>query len=412
MTAPCQVAVIGVGQTAHRSRHDDKTYPELVQQAVVLALEDAGLHPDQIDAVVFSMAQTTFMGVHDADKWAVDYAWARGKPFMRVNSGGASGGSALQAAHDHVASGQYGTVLVVGADRITETPDAQFVLNLIWDPMYEQQVALNTVTMTALAAQRYMHKYGTTEQQYARVVVRARRNAMNNPSAHLKGLIDVDAVMASPRIAWPHKLFDICPRSAGAAAIVLSREDLARERCARPAFINGVAGMSNTVFMGDRMGLQADSDFADFCGLPLAAAECYRQAGITDPMREIQVAEIYDAFSSFHFPQLESLGFCARGTAQYLSDDGEFDLCGQLAVNPSGGTLCSHPIGVTGLVRVAEAARQVMHRAGAMQVPSVRNALATAAGGSSQFFTVTLLGDEPRRHGSAARLSNLSPTRY
>jgi acetyl-CoA C-acetyltransferase len=266
--------------------------------------------------------------------------------------------------------------------------------------------------MTALAAQRYMYKYGTTEQQYARVVVRARRNAMNNPSAHLKGLIDVDAVMASPRIAWPHKLFDICPRSAGAAAIVLSREDLARERCARPAFINGVAGMSNTVFMGDRMGLQADSDFADFCGLPLAAAECYRQAGITDPMREIQVAEIYDAFSSFHFPQLESLGFCARGTAQHLSDDGEFDLSGQLAVNPSGGTLCSHPIGVTGLVRVAEAARQVMHRAGAMQVPSVRNALATAAGGSSQFFTVTLLGDEPRRFGSAARLSNLSPTRY
>jgi acetyl-CoA C-acetyltransferase len=113
------VAVIGVGQTAHRSRHDDKTYPELVQQAVVLALEDAGLHPDQVDAVVFSMAQTTFMGVHDADKWAVDYAWARGKPFMRVNSGGASGGSALHAAHDHVASGQYGTVLVVGADRIT-----------------------------------------------------------------------------------------------------------------------------------------------------------------------------------------------------------------------------------------------------------------------------------------------------
>jgi acetyl-CoA C-acetyltransferase len=129
-------------------------------------------------------------------------------------------------------------------------------------------------------------------------------------------------------------------------------------------------------------------------------------------MREVQVAEIYDAFSSFHFPQLESLGFCARGTAQYLRDDGEFDLSGQLAVNPSGGTLCSHPIGVTGLVRVAEAARQVMHRADAMQVPGVRNALATAAGGSSQFFTVTLLGDEPRRRGSAARLSNLSPTRY
>ena len=151
------VAVIGVGQTAFRSRYDDKTYPELAQEAVTLALADAKLQPDQVDAVVFSMAPTTFMGVADADKWAVDHVWARGKPFMRVHTGGATGGSALQAAHAHVASGQYGTVLVVGADRITETPDAQFVLNLIWDPFYEQDFALNTVTMTALATQRYMH---------------------------------------------------------------------------------------------------------------------------------------------------------------------------------------------------------------------------------------------------------------
>ena len=129
------VAVIGVGQTAFRSRYDEKTYPELAQDAVALALADCKLGPDEIDAVVFSMAPTTFMGVADADKWAVDHVWARGKPFMRVHTGGATGGSALQAAHAHVASGQYGTVLVVGADRITETPDAQFVLNLIWDPL-------------------------------------------------------------------------------------------------------------------------------------------------------------------------------------------------------------------------------------------------------------------------------------
>lgn len=390
------VAVIGVGQTAFRSRHDEKTYPELVQEAVALALQDAGLEPGQIDAVVFSMAPTTFMGVADADKWAVDYAWARGKPFMRVHTGGATGGSALQAAHAHVASGQYETVLVVGADRITETPDAQFVLNLIWDAFYEQDFALNTVTMTALATQRYMHKYGTTEEQYARVVVRARRNALNNPSAHLKGAIDVNAVMASPRISWPYKLFDICPRSAGAAAVVVTHEELARERCARPAFISGLSGVSNSVFMGDRMGPYADTDMADYSELKQAARECYRQAGITDPMRQVQAVEIYDPFSSFQFPQLESLGFCASGTAQRLSDEGVFDMDGELAVNPSGGTLCTNPIGVTGLVRAAEAARQVMGRAGAMQVKDVHNVVATAIGGSTQFFTVTMMSDEPR----------------
>ena len=396
------VAVIGVGQTVFKSRYDDKTYPELAQEAVVLALADAKLEPDQVDAIVFSMAPTTFMGVADADKWAVDYAWARGKPFMRVHTGGATGGSALQAAHAHVASGQYGTVLVVGADRITETPDAQFVLNLIWDPFYEQDFALNTVTMTALSTQRYMHKYGTTEEQYANVVVRARRHALNNPSAHLKGTIDIDAVLKSPRISWPYKLFDICPRSAGAAAVVITTEALARERCTRPAFITGTSGVSNTVFMGDRMGPGADTDFADFSELKQAARECYRQAGITDPMRQVQAVEIYDPFSSFQFPQLESLGFCASGTAQRLSDEGAFDMDGELAVNPSGGTLCTNPIGVTGLVRAAEAARQIMGRSEAMQVKDVHNVVTTAIGGSTQFFTVTMMSDEPRRAAVAA----------
>lgn len=396
------VAVIGVGQTGFRARWDAMTYVELAQQAAMRALADARLTPDDIDAVVYSMAPTHFMGVADCDKWAVDFIGARGKPFMRVHTGGATGGSAFHAAWTQVASGQHRRVLVIGADRITETPDAQFVLNLIWDPLYEQDFALNTVTMTALSTQRYMARYGVTEEQYARVVVRARRNAMNNPNAHLKGLITVDDVMNSPRVAWPYKLFDICPRSAGAAAIVLADETTAREACSRPAFVTGVGAVSNTVFQGDRCVPSADCDFAEHAEIAIAARECYAQAGITDPAKEIQVAELYDPFSSFQFPELESMGFCERGTAAHLSDEGAFEPGGITAVGPSGGTLCTNPIGVTGLVRVADAALQVMGRAGAMQVPGVRNALATAAGGSAQFFACTLLSDEPRGRPAGA----------
>src|ERR1700684_3701495 len=156
------------------------------------------------------MAPTQFMGVNDVDKWAVDSVWASGKPFMRVHTGGPTGGSALHAGFAHVASGMFRTVLVVGADRVTETRDAQHILNLIWDPFYEQDFALNTVTMTALSAQRYMHRYGITEEQFAKVVVRCRLNATRNPYAHIKGVITVDDVMASPRIAYPYKRFDIC----------------------------------------------------------------------------------------------------------------------------------------------------------------------------------------------------------
>ena len=391
------VAVIGVGQTGFRSRWDSMTYVELAQVAAMRALSDAGLTPHDIDAVVFSMAPTHFMGVPDCDKWAVDFIGAWRKPFMRVHTGGATGGSAFQAAWAHVASGQYQRVLVVGADRITETPDAQFILNLIWDPLYEQDFALNTVTMTALAAQRYMARYGVTEEQYARVVVRARRNALNNPNAHLKGNITVDDVMNSPRVSWPYKLFDICPRSAGAAAVVISNEDTARELCSRPAFVTGIGAASNTVFMGDRCVPIADCDLAEHSEIGIAARECFEQAGITAPDKEIQVLELYDPFSSFQFPELESMGFCPRGHAAHLSDEGAFEAGGITAIGPSGGTLCTNPIGVTGLVRVAEAALQVMGRAGAMQVHGVRNALASAAGGSTQFFTCTLLSDEPRQ---------------
>jgi acetyl-CoA C-acetyltransferase len=390
--AKSRVAVIGVGETEFKANIPDKTYVELAQDAAKGAMDFAGLGPDDIDAVVFSMAPTQFMGVNDADKWAVDSIWAAGKPFMRVHTGGATGGSALHAGYVHVASGMYRTVLVVGADRVAETPDAQHILNLIWDLFYEHDFALNTVTMTALSTQRYMHKYGTTEEQYARVVVRARRNALNNPYAHLKGKLTIDDVMNSPRISWPYKLFDICPRSSGAAAVILANDEITNRYSSRPAFINGIGGLTSTVFMGDRVGPHADVELSDEAEFVRAGKEAYAQAGITDPVKQIQVVELYDPFSSTQFPQLESLGFCERGQAQKLSDEGAFDMGALLSVNPSGGTLCSNPIGVTGLVRVADAALQVMGRAGAAQVAGVRNALATAIGGSVQFANCTILG--------------------
>jgi acetyl-CoA C-acetyltransferase len=175
--------------------------------------------------------------------------------------------------------------------------------------------------------------------------------------------------------------------------MVLANRTIATAKCTRPAFVNGVASLAHSVFMGDRMGFWSDTEFADHDGVHLAWRECFRQAGIIDPARDFQVVELYDPFSSFLFPQLESLGICARGAAAAISDAGGFDLAGGgLAVNPSGGTLCTNPIGVTGLVRAIDAARQIMGRAGANQVKSVRNAATTAIGGSTQFFTCAALG--------------------
>lgn len=389
------VAVVGTGQTKFRSHHAEKTYVELVQDAAKMALDDAGMEPGEIDAVVFSMAPTQFMGINDVDRYSIEHIWGAGKPFMRVHTGGATGGSAFQAAYFHVASGVYDTVLVVGADRVAETPDAQHVLNLIWDRFYEHDFALNTVTMTALAAQRYMHKYGTTEEQFAKVVVRGRKNAMKNPAAHLRGAITVDDVLNSPRISYPFKRFDICPRSSGAAGMVLTNLDVAKRKCSQPAFVTGVSSITHSVFMGDRQGYWSETDFADHDAQDRAAHECYRQAGIIDPVREIDVLELYDPFSTFQFPTLESLGFCGRGEAAAINEDGGWEVDGGIvAVNPSGGTLCTNPIGVTGLVRAADAATQIMGRAGDMQVKRAKRAIATAIGGSTQFFTISAFSDD------------------
>ena len=258
---------------------------------------------------------------------------------------------------------------------------------------------LSTNTSVGLWATGYLQRYGFGEEDLARVAVRARRHALKNPHAHLKGNITVADVMASKMISTPLKLFDICPRSSGSAAMLLGNADMARRFTTRPAFINGVASRTTTYWIGDRMTPSTDSDFVDFVIAGEAARECFRQAGITDPLRQIQATEFYDPYTVMTPLQLERMGFCAAGTALRLEREGYWDVDGgAVAVNPSGGTLCTNPIAVSGLVRAIDAAIQVMGRAGTMQVDGVHNAVSSAVGGIAQFYNCTVFGDEPRAH--------------
>ena len=393
------VAVLGTFQTDFKTHHPQHTFAEQAQIAAAGALADAGMTPDDVDAIVFSLAPTWFMGVADADRWSIDHIFGAGKPIMRVHTGGATGGSAVQAAYNLVRSGLFRSVLVVGAERIAETPDAQNVLNLIFDVFYERDMPLSTNTSVGLWATGYLQRYGFTQEDIARVVVRARRNALKNPHAHLKGNVTVADVMASPMISYPLKLFDICPRSSGSAAMIVGSMDMAKRFRSRPAFINGVASRTTTYWIGDRMTPSTDADFIDFRLAEEAARECYRLANISDPLKQIQVAEFSDPYSIMTPLQLERLGFCASGMALRLEREGYWDVeGGAVAINPSGGTLCTNPIAVTGLVRAIDAANQVMGTAGAMQVPKVRNALSSAVGGIAQFYNCTVFGAEPARH--------------
>lgn len=393
------MAVLGTFQTEYKTHHPQHTFVEQAQLAAVGALKDATMTPDDIDAIVFSLAPTWFMGVADADRWAVDYIFGAGKPMMRVHTGGATGGSAVQAAYNLVRSGIYRSVLVVGAERIAETPDAQNVLNLIFDVFYERDMPLSTNTSVGLWASKYLQRYGQTQEDLARVAVRAWGNATRNPRAHLKGNITVDDVMKSKMISYPLKLYDICPRSSGSAAMIVGNMDMAKRFSPRPAFINGTASRTVTYWIGDRITSTAATDFIDFDLAEDASAECYRKAGITDPVKQIQVTEIYDPYTLMTPVQLERLGFCGPGMALRLEREGYWNVeGGAVAVNPSGGTLCSNAIAVAGLARAIDAAEQVMGKAGAMQVPRVHNAIASAVGGIAQFYNCTMFGTEPSTH--------------
>lgn len=391
------VGVLGTWQSKYEKADVTKTFIEQTQEAAVKVLADAQLRPDDVDAIVWSLAPTFFMGVADADRWALDSVFGAGKPVFRVHTGGATGGSAIHAAYTLVKAGLFKRVLIIGAERIAETPDAQKVLNLIFDPFYERDLPLSTNTSVALHASVYMKSHGVEQEDLARAVVRARRNAMNNPNAHLKGEITIDDVMESPMIAHPLKLYDICPRSSGSAAMLLGDRESVETRGRKSAYITGIGSVADTYWVGDRVVPSAVASMETFELTRIAGERAFARAGITDPASQIDVAELYDPYSTLGFVQLEQLGFCKPGDAAQLEREGAWDVDGGLvAVNPSGGTLCSNPIAIAGLARGIDAAAQVMGTAGDMQVSNVRRAVATANGGIFQFQDVTVFDEECR----------------
>jgi len=391
-----RVAIVGAGQTDSRGRHDNLDVPGLARQAMRGALESADLASSAIESYVIGIAPEAFEGVNNPDKWIVGAIGATGKPTFRVHTGGTTGAAAALAAIDLVSSGQADLVAVVAVQRIGQSPDAQKILNTIWDPIYERDFSLNTIVLASLRSARAMQAHGITEEHWAAVSVRNHANGAKNSRAHIRKNVTVDDVMRSPMLTWPIKRLDACPRSEAACAIIVASEDVAKKMTPNPVWVQGYGSASDTYYIGDRLGTLADSEFLDAAALRKAGESAYAMAGIKDPTDELDVVELYAPFTSSETQAFEALGFCERGQAKTLveKDFGSFD--SPVVMNPSGGVQCSNPIGATGLIRIAELFNQLTGTAGPIQVPDARRGLATAAGGSSQFYSVTIMGlDRP-----------------
>ncbi len=379
-----KVAIVGVGQTKFRTRRDDVTHPELSFEATRAALEDAGITPDDLDAVVYG-TMDPFDGVNCPDKWCSGGAAGFNKPYMKISTGGTTGLTMGIAGYQHVASGMFDIVLVTGTQRVGAGENAQSILNTCISPVYERDAGAGAITVGAFQASRHMYRFGSTDEQRALVSVLDHRNALNNPYAHIRVPVTVDDVLKSRMIEWPLRLLECCPRSDGACSVIMASEDVADDICDNPAWIIGETGISDNYFWGDR------PDMGIWDTLAMAGRKLYCEVGVTDPLREIDVAELYAPFTSQQLLEVEAMGFCGLGEGGEFIESGATEMGGEIPVNPSGGVLCSNPIGITGLVRLAEAALQVMGKAGERQVPGAKLALAHAWGGTAQFHALMMV---------------------
>ncbi len=382
-----RVAVVGVGQTKFRTRRDDKTHPELTYEAMNKAFEHANLELKDIEAIAFG-TMDPFDGIYLPERWDVT-SGGIGKPFMKISTGGTTGLTTGLAAYEHVASGLFDIAMAVCTQRVGECVDAQPVLNTAVCPIFERYSGAGAISVAAIQATVHMHKYGTTEEDLAWVSVKDHKNALKNPNAHIKLDIGVEEVLNSSVVSSPLKLLECCPRSDGAVAVIFASEEVAKKIRDNPAWVVAETTISDNYYAGDR------PDLSDWDTLAIAGRKLYRHAGVDDPKKDIDVAELYSPFTIQEVLELEALGFCKKGEGKDLAREGVTFPDGDMPTNPSGGVLCTNPIGATGLVRLAEAALQIMGEA-SNQIPDVNVSLAHAWGGTLQFHTLMLLSSKKK----------------
>jgi acetyl-CoA C-acetyltransferase len=359
-----RVAIVGVAQTKYEAQKIDQNYAELAYEVVQSLFASTGADYDDIDNIV--TASSDFWDGRTISNMSVqDAVGAWMKSESKVSSDGTL---AVLYGMMRILSGSFKTTLVVAHSKSSEG-HPQMLGNAIFDPIYQRQLGIDSVGAAALQARAYMDRYGVSEADLAEVVVKNLDNATRNPYAQRAKSVTVEDVLNSTPVADPLRELDIAPESDGACALLLAHEDQVSRFTDKPVWLTGVGHFQDHYYLGDR-------DLTTSASLERAAEKAYRMAGIKDPLRELDVVELYDTFSYQELMWTELLGLAERGRGAELIKKGITRMGGELPVNPSGGVLGAHAMLVAGLARVAEAALQLRGEAGAHQVEGARRALA------------------------------------
>jgi len=387
-----EVAILGTGYTKF-GENFDWDYKDMMIDAAYQAYADAKIDPGQIQAAwlgTYLPYAWGFEGVSGstlADTLALSPI-----PVVRVSNYCATGLEAVRNAAFAVACGEYDVVMACGVEKMREVPGrgslvAQHVEK--GHPVYCK--GRTAPGIFALLASRYLHVNKLSDEILGKVAVKNHHNGSMNPKAHFQREITLEQARKAPPVAEPLRLFDCCPTTDGAAVVILTRKELAPKFNKDYLLIKGFGAATS----GGYFTIQFDPDF-DFLGFRAtqeAAKSAYRQAGISDPAKEIHVADCHDCFTITEIINYEDLGFAPRGQGWRLIEEGVTTLEGRLPVNTGGGLKCSgHPIGASGIRMISEVCDQIRGRCGKRQVKRADVGLAHTLGGPGTVACVAVVG--------------------
>ncbi len=377
----CHITAVGVARFGRRS----ESLVDLLAEAGEEALRGVGRKTVDL-LVIGSMAAATLGQTENLSSRLVERLGLEATSAFRVEAASASGAAAFYAASLGIQSGHHQRALVVAGEKMTDRPTAEVTTTLARSLAPSEASSGATMPgLAALVSQLYLARHGIGERAMDLVSVQARECSRQNPGAQFRTPVREEEVASSRMIAPPLRLLHCSPISDGAAALVL-------EAGVGPS---GVLGIGQGI---DRISLVDRDDLATFRATRLAAKAAYEHARLT--RKEIDFAEVHDAFAPFAFLNLEDLGLCRAGEAPSWFAEGRTGPTGSFPVNPSGGLIGrGHPVGASGLVQIAEVARQQLGLAGPLEVPRRRIGLAQSIGGLGTHNFVTILG--PTSRGSA-----------
>ena len=378
-------AVIGTGQTHHAAARRDVSLGGLVREAASRAIEDARLDWPDIEAIVLGKAPDILEGVMSPELYLADALAGAGKPILRAYTSGNAGGMAASMGVNLVASGLHSRVLVVAFEKQSEAKAAGATLQHV---PFEARWQGGTGSLFGALCSEYVHRSGAPSHIGDLAALKDRQNALLNPYAQVRRADISLEMIASSKMLWdPIRLLHSSPSSDGACALVLGGEEAAAGRS--PAWVHACAVRTEPPVAPEHDGVDPR------CGRDCARA-VYQQAGIDDPHRDLDVAELFVPYSWMEPIHLENIGLAPRDHGWRLIDRGATSVNGSLPVNPSGGLLGANPIGAAGLIRFAEAAMQVRDAAGTHQIDGARRALGHAVGGFSNCVAMWVVGrDRP-----------------